>query len=224
MAMRFETPWHGIGTGGSPALDFVNTLDWRLRAEPIELLTTPRDLLRFGWNVGAISLSEAQRLRSWCDRYPRRAAGSLRRARVLREALAELFEAVLLGSPLPSGALRLLESAWRAAVNARRLRSSEQELAWTLPVPAASPDQVAWVLALDAERLLTGPERRRVGRCADGECGWYFLDVSRNRSRRWCRMEGCGNRNKARAFYRRTAGREGRETKADTEKVKSREP
>jgi len=159
--------------------------------------------------VGAITRGEAQGLRRWCERSPRRASGALRRAVVLRESLAELFAAGLAGTLLPAPSLQTLERCWRAATRARSLRPAGTGVAWRFPVPPTSPDAITWFLALDAERLLTGPDRARIGRCADGECGWYFLDVSRNRSRRWCRMEGCGNRNKARAFYRRTAGRAG---------------
>jgi predicted RNA-binding Zn ribbon-like protein len=38
---------------------------------------------------------------------------------------------------------------------------------------------------------------------ADG-CEWSFYDVSRNRSKRWCSMEVCGNRSKVRAFRDRS--------------------
>jgi predicted RNA-binding Zn ribbon-like protein len=59
------------------------------------------------------------------------------------------------------------------------------------------------VVADNAALILTSPERERLSQCRDAECGWFFLDTSKNRSRRWCTMEGCGNRNKARTFYRR---------------------
>ena len=56
----------------------------------------------------------------------------------------------------------------------------------------------------DAADLLTSRELERVGRCADERCGWLFVDTSRNRSRRWCSMESCGNRAKARRHYRKS--------------------
>jgi predicted RNA-binding Zn ribbon-like protein len=37
----------------------------------------------------------------------------------------------------------------------------------------------------------------------DGGCGWLFLDRSRNSSRRWCSMEDCGARAKARRLTAR---------------------
>jgi predicted RNA-binding Zn ribbon-like protein len=45
---------------------------------------------------------------------------------------------------------------------------------------------------------------RRLKICPADDCRWAFYDTSRNRSRRWCSMEVCGNRNKVRAFRDRT--------------------
>ena len=36
--------------------------------------------------------------------------------------------------------------------------------------------------------------------CPSEDCRWAFYDTSRNRSKRWCSMETCGNRHKVRAF------------------------
>jgi predicted RNA-binding Zn ribbon-like protein len=36
--------------------------------------------------------------------------------------------------------------------------------------------------------------------CPADDCLWAFYDSSRNRSKRWCSMETCGNRHKVRAF------------------------
>lgn len=44
---------------------------------------------------------------------------------------------------------------------------------------------------------------QRVKICPDDTCQWAFFDTSRNRSRRWCSMEVCGNRNKVRAYRER---------------------
>jgi len=52
---------------------------------------------------------------------------------------------------------------------------------------------------------LTSEELDRVRECADDRgCGYLFMDTSRNRSRKWCDMRGCGNRAKAQRHYRRT--------------------
>jgi predicted RNA-binding Zn ribbon-like protein len=54
-----------------------------------------------------------------------------------------------------------------------------------------------------AAEILVSDERKKVKACADSACGWLFIDVSRNRSRRWCDMQDCGNRAKATRFYKK---------------------
>ncbi|HEX3205086.1 MAG TPA: CGNR zinc finger domain-containing protein [Propionibacteriaceae bacterium] len=48
-----------------------------------------------------------------------------------------------------------------------------------------------------------GYDLERLRRCADQDCGWFFLDTSRNRTRRWCDPGDCGNRNRVKAFAAR---------------------
>jgi predicted RNA-binding Zn ribbon-like protein len=212
----------------------ANTLDWRLREQPVELLREPEDLLRWAWSAGVMELAEAEGLRAWCAEHPRRAARAFERARTLREAVADIFQARASGAPIPEGAaLAILERVYLEASNARALRAHGATIRWEwrngkpspklgdfskprgAPLPSRGAfrmnrvnpklERIAWAVALDAVRLLTGPEGDRVRQCADAQCGWFFLDESRNRSRRWCSMEACGNRNKARRFYRRAS-------------------
>ncbi|MFI6499937.1 CGNR zinc finger domain-containing protein [Nonomuraea typhae] len=70
-----------------------------------------------------------------------------------------------------------------------------EELAW----------QAAWVAAADLVRVM-GERPDRVKRCANPRCILWFLDVSKNGSRRWCSMESCGNRAKVGRFNERHRG------------------
>ncbi|MBD3886162.1 CGNR zinc finger domain-containing protein [Phormidium tenue FACHB-886] len=63
-----------------------------------------------------------------------------------------------------------------------------------------------WLVIRSAEALLTDSHLNRVREWAETDCGWVFLDMSRNRSRRWCDLEDCGNRAKARRHYGRSQG------------------
>ncbi|NVD38364.1 CGNR zinc finger domain-containing protein [Ensifer sp. HO-A22] len=56
--------------------------------------------------------------------------------------------------------------------------------------------------AHSALSLAANPEPDRLKICPN--CGWLFLDRSRNRSRTWCDMAVCGNRSKARRHYHRS--------------------
>ena len=52
-----------------------------------------------------------------------------------------------------------------------------------------------------AVALLVSDRMLRVKACP--ACGWFFLDVSKNQSRRWCSMDSCGAVAKARRYYQR---------------------
>ncbi|MEU1123989.1 CGNR zinc finger domain-containing protein [Streptomyces sp. NPDC005899] len=60
----------------------------------------------------------------------------------------------------------------------------------------------AWHAAESWLRLMDDrPDRVRP--CANDECVLHFYDVSKNGTRRWCSMAGCGNRAKAQRHYAR---------------------
>ena len=62
-----------------------------------------------------------------------------------------------------------------------------------------------WPVAWSAAELLAQGPLERIRECPGQDtCGWLFLDLSKNASRRWCDMRVCGNRAKARRHYERT--------------------
>ena len=204
MAENFEKPWSGISTAGNMALSFVNTLDWRLRKAPVELLHAYEDLLRWAWTAGALRREEARELKAWSRAHPRVAARLLQEAKELRETMAALFLAASKGNRLPDRELDRLDEVCRAARGAQSLHFAGGAVSWDWRTASPAPERPLHAVALNASALLTSPELSKVRLCSDDECGWVFLDTSRNRSRRWCSMEACGNRNKARRFYKRT--------------------
>jgi predicted RNA-binding Zn ribbon-like protein len=64
---------------------------------------------------------------------------------------------------------------------------------------------LAAIVAAAARGRITGTWSR-LKICPADDCQWAFYDASRNRSRRWCSMDVCGNRSKVRAFRDRTTG------------------
>jgi predicted RNA-binding Zn ribbon-like protein len=58
------------------------------------------------------------------------------------------------------------------------------------------------LLAITARAMLDG-SWRRLKACPGRDCGWAFYDRSRNQSSHWCSMKVCGDREKARVYYRR---------------------
>ncbi|WP_442876120.1 CGNR zinc finger domain-containing protein [Amycolatopsis sp. NBC_01480] len=107
-------------------------------------------------------------------------------------------------------AARAVRDALRAAIGDPRLPPRPLDvplhLALTADGPALlAPDVITAVLAA-ATRLAIRGDWVRLKICPADDCLWAFYDESRNRSRTWCSMRVCGNREKARSWRARTAG------------------
>lgn len=72
--------------------------------------------------------------------------------------------------------------------------------------PAAiGPQPLKSVIAISALSILTDKrEFDRLKLCPGDDCGWLFIDETKNARRRWCSMETCGNRAKAARHYARS--------------------
>lgn len=192
-------------SGGALCLDFANT--WSDRGRPdTEQLRGYADLLAFALQTGQLAAAEAARLEQRAERHPREAAAALTRCRELREVLYRIFSAVAARRAPPAADLERLNAALPEALSRLRIERRSARFVWTWHAPEAPPEPLGaplWPALRSAAELLTSDEWRRVRECAGSDCTWLFLDRSRNRSRRWCAMQTCGNRAKARRHYRR---------------------
>jgi len=189
--------------GGRLCLDFVNTVDWRGRERPQEFLYTYRDLIDWSRHVGLITNREAKTLIQMADKHPSQAERVLSRAVELRETIYRLFSSTAEGIPAPKKDLVAFNKYLSNTMKQSRIMETEDVLTWDSD---GSKDKLDWILnpiIRSAADLLVSGDLKRVKRCADFSCGWLFLDVSRNKSRRWCDMKDCGNRAKASRFYKR---------------------
>ncbi len=190
---------------GHPALDLVNTLDWRFRdAEPEELLATYDDLVCFAGQSGLVSAAEARRLIR--NTGVSKAKHVVAEAQRMREAAARIFYAVIDGDDPPLEAIDELERRYRDAETHRHLDWSERRLAWEFSNDGLAPEFPLWILALKIVELLSSETMSLLRACGSPECRWLFLDASKNHTRRWCDMKICGNRMKARRFKAQQRG------------------
>lgn len=185
--------------GGALCLDFVNTVEWRGVPEHADRLTDYGELLIWAEAAGTIGRKERVRLAALARQRPEPAAAALAEAVALRETLADLLEA-----DTPRSALLERLNAWLArAPERRRLSASGDAIAWSHSGDGEAFLAPLWPVVWSAADLLVSGQSARVRACADRRCAWLFLDSSRSRHRRWCSMEGCGNRAKARRHYKR---------------------
>lgn len=190
--------------GGRPSLDFVNTVDWRISDHPREFITGYPDLVAWSRHASLLTGNQAQRLLKEAARRPEDARAALQRAITLREAIYRIFAALSRGRP-PEGADLDRFNAELSDLQARsRIAPQAEGFVWCWAGAEDALDRMLWPVVHDVASLLTSEELHRLGQCAGDGCGWLFLDMSRNHSRRWCAMEDCGNRAKARRHYRRS--------------------
>jgi predicted RNA-binding Zn ribbon-like protein len=190
--------------GGALSLDFINTVGGTRAGASDEKLATYADLLDWAVLGGAVSRDAANRLSASAERDPSGAAAELARARLFREALHAVFSAQAEGRPAPKAAMeRVNAEIGRALAHARLARVGEHYVwEWNATDTLDAP---LWAVARDAGNLLTEGPLERLRECASDTCGWLFLDTTKNHSRRWCDMKGCGNRDKVRRYRSKTA-------------------
>jgi predicted RNA-binding Zn ribbon-like protein len=196
---------------GNVCLDFINTLDNRPSGQPKELLKSYYELARFGEDTGILTPQELDFFYERVHLMPDEAQEAMRRARNLREALYDIFSAVLNKQTAPQLAMdRLNTNLHNAALHSWLVQPKSAEgkippddgrLHWRFEPMTSSFGAMLWPIARAAADLLTSSDLALVRTCASPTCQWFFLDTSKNHHRRWCSMKQCGNRAKVRRFY-----------------------
>jgi predicted RNA-binding Zn ribbon-like protein len=180
---------------GALCLDFINTVTWR--GDPTrqaERLTSYGELVIWSRLLGTIN-GQTERI-LLAKRETPAAQRVLGQALNLRHELEHLFDPAspkMIKTPTLDGLMRSMGGIGKLVPG-----KGWQPL-------GTSPDLQLPLLpvAVSALSLLTAPQKSRMRNCADPLCGWVFLDETKNQTRAWCSMEGCGNRAKARAHYAR---------------------
>lgn len=189
--------------GGDLAVDFVNTISGVGTNRVRERLHDYADLVGWAAAAGAVPADLSADLldRAAADRDA--AVATLAEALVFREAVFSVLEAMRTGRALPADSLLTVNRFLAAALAHRRLDLDDGRVVWAWP-SEPSLDRLLWPVAQAVAALLTDGPTDRLRMCGATDCGWLFLDMSKNRSRRWCDMAVCGNRAKAARHYRRS--------------------
>jgi predicted RNA-binding Zn ribbon-like protein len=193
--------------GGPLCLDFVNTVHCYGCADLGEYLNTYQDLVAWSRHVGTISAGEAKTLSHRAGRHPVKAKRAHRRAIELREAIYRIFTIPIEGQAQTQEELAVFNDYLAGALMLSAIVRTADGFYLEMTGNKAKLDWILNPVIRSAADLLVSKEFGRVKKCADSTCGWLFLDTSRNRSRRWCDMNDCGNRAKASRFYKKKVGK-----------------
>ncbi|SFW92096.1 CGNR zinc finger domain-containing protein [Amycolatopsis australiensis] len=169
--------------GSVLATSFTGTLSERF-GTPVERIPTPQRLV--DWleanGLAVDSCTGAQ----------------LELARELRESIHAAATAAALHEALPGSAVRIINDR-SVQGRAAAVLTPEGNRRWQLG-PASPVEDALGVIAADAIDIISGERDGKLALCASPTCRAAFFDTSQSRTRRWCDMNTCGNRQKKARF------------------------
>jgi predicted RNA-binding Zn ribbon-like protein len=193
---------------GDPALDLVNTVDWTSRGPEQEQLTDFDRLTRWAEGAGVLSPRTGGALRSRASAKPREAEAAHRSALKARQVLERVFSAIASGAPEDEALEEFNQLLGPALEHMRvvpaapgRRRNRPLRLGWA--DMESRLDSVISPVLWSAASLIASDEAAQIRICGGPDCGWMYVDRSRNGLRRWCQMATCGTREKSRRRYDR---------------------
>ena len=191
--------------GNHRLLDFLNT-EVAADGVPRDLLTATEDLVAWLVQVGMLDRAHArQASRRWAATRGWKAV--VEEARALRALLRRMADAVAAGHPAPRAALERVNALLaRGAAVERVVPGPAEGFITRRDLRLREPADLLVPIAEAAADFVCHADPGRVRRCAHPACVLYFLDGTRNGTRRWCDMRTCGNRANAAAYYRRHHG------------------
>ncbi|WTP63103.1 ABATE domain-containing protein [Streptomyces phaeochromogenes] len=165
------------------ATSFTGTLSER-RGDAVERIPTPNRLV--DWlAVSGLAVESCSTVQ-------------LERAKELREAIHAAATAAARRDPLPASAVQIIND-YSAQGRAAAALTPEGIRQWRLG-SASSVEDALGVIAADAISVIAGERDGKLALCASPTCQAAFFDTSQSRTRRWCDMNTCGNRQKKARF------------------------
>lgn len=153
------------------------------------------------------SIAEPGQLAEWIaertgERLPELQEADVQRLQGLRESIRSLMHANN-GAQVGEADLEPLREA---AERSRFRLAFDPEGGLELTPARADLSGFESRLLLALEHLQCHEVWPRLKACTDDGCRWAFYDATRNRSRTWCSMDVCGNRQKTKRYRQRQAG------------------
>jgi predicted RNA-binding Zn ribbon-like protein len=173
-------------------------------------------------HVGTITDDEAKTLYRGAAGNPGEAESAYKCGIKLREVIYRIFTIGIEGQFPAREDLAVFNDYLAKAMVQSRIVKAQDGFLWEMTGNKAKLDWILSPVIRSAADLLVSEDLGRVKKCADPVCGWLFLDISRNRSRRWCDMRDCGNRAKASRFYKKKKGSKTTSSSSKTISIRSK--
>ena len=185
-------------------LDFINTMDPRMGEHPREFLNTYSDLVVWSHHANVLTQEQSESLLQDAQNQSEEAGEVFKDAILLRESLYSVFSALATKLEPRGSDIERVQHMFALAMTHAQLSRVQKQFTWQWSESQTRLDCMLWPIVCSAMSILTSEEWQRVKQCPGlNDCGWLFLDTSKNGSRQWCSMQECGSRAKMRRQYAR---------------------
>ena len=188
--------------GGNLSLDFMNTINDRYEEPPEDYLHHYLDLITWAHFANAIDCSQKKKLLQISQENQEEANQIYKESIQLRETIYEYIVSLINRDEISPANSQLINQWISKAFSNLELTRMGKEFVLDWKAENFGLESVLWPITRSFTDLITSDARKRIKQCSN--CGWVFVDYSKNNSRRWCSMETCGNRVKARRFAKKT--------------------
>jgi len=192
--------------GGDLSLAFCNTVGGKRGGIAREKLHSLNDFISWAEQGKLLKPDQAESLKRYTARHPSEGAELLARATELREAIFRIFFSAAKEKKPAQEDMARLNAELSASLGRMRIGAANEGegFAWQWADEQLKPEHLLGPVARAAAELLVRPELvAKIHQCEGDNCGWLFVDCSKNHSRRWCDMRDCGNRAKVRRHRKR---------------------
>lgn len=193
--------------GSELAFDFTNTSSGRSGPRHIEHLRTAEHLLMWARHAKMLTPRDGDLIAKRLATDRTLGARLLDRALALREAIYAIGIDCARGRRPRTQHVDALAHVHAASILKARLSPSETNFAWVWRPEDGVIEAILGPIALSALTMLSQADLTRIKQCGGEHCGWLFFDTTKNKRRRWCEMEVCGNRAKQKAHRARAERR-----------------
>jgi predicted RNA-binding Zn ribbon-like protein len=190
--------------GGTPALNFVNTLKNRGSESPKDYLTNYEGFVYWCYQAKVIDYDHYNQLslEGYC--YADEAAGVFAQVIATRFVLYEIFSSIIKREPADEIFVKEFNSTMDNVSKYLRFQSTADGMRriW-VNIDEEIPAPLCMVLQSAADLLLMA-DPKKIKQCKT--CGGLFFDRTRNGTRRWCNQMACGHLLRAKRHYHAKKG------------------
>jgi predicted RNA-binding Zn ribbon-like protein len=189
--------------GGARVLDFINTTNGRRPGTALkvleERLTSFQFFLEWALHASLISAQEFDDYKPMVLESLMSYQPDLNAIIAFRECLYAAFYPLSLQQGAPDKPLQVINEVFQQGVTRRVLRSVDGRPTWEW-IPCTTVQELTAMLlgrlAIEATHVLVAGDLHALRSCTATDCDWVFLDISKNKQRKWCQMSVCGSREK----------------------------